>query len=307
MEAGLTLGFAEARRSKGGFSGTTRVMLFTDERPNVGRTDAGSFMSMARAASRDGIGLSTIGVSTHFGAELAQQISSVRGGNLFFFPDVMKMKDVFEDELDTMVTELAYDMALVVQPGKHTKIAGVYGVPGDLLTWQKSGAIELTVETIFASKNKGAIYVAFAPDGDKHLPQAQIESGQPIGAVGVSYLNRDGKREKSGAAFDLKPKSAASLGLVRGSLLVDQATSMKKAASLHLEHNDQEGAYRIVHALATRYKHSVDPDLAEERTTVMAMLDTLARLSGHLGEGGSSGTLLRDQVTGLPPRPASAP
>ncbi|MEZ4469028.1 MAG: hypothetical protein R3F43_32500 [bacterium] len=61
MEAGLALGFLRwlARRPRS-FHGTSRVML-TDERPNVGRTDAGSFMAMARAASKGGIGLTTVG------------------------------------------------------------------------------------------------------------------------------------------------------------------------------------------------------------------------------------------------------
>ncbi|MFY0531203.1 vWA domain-containing protein [Nannocystis pusilla] len=54
MEEGLQVGYDLARRSGHGFKGTTRVMLFTDERPNVGATDKQSFMGMARDASRGG-------------------------------------------------------------------------------------------------------------------------------------------------------------------------------------------------------------------------------------------------------------
>ena len=42
---------------------------------------------MAIAHSREGVGLTTIGVGVQFGAELATKISSVRGGNLYFIRD----------------------------------------------------------------------------------------------------------------------------------------------------------------------------------------------------------------------------
>ena len=71
MEAGLKLGFDLAARTRQRFDGTTRVMLFTDERPNTGRVDPESFMGMAEAASKQGIGMTTVGVGVQFGAELA--------------------------------------------------------------------------------------------------------------------------------------------------------------------------------------------------------------------------------------------
>ncbi len=82
-------------------------MLFTDERPNTGATDAESFMGMAENASHGGIGLTTIGVGVQFGAELATKISSVRGGNLYFIRDAADIKTLFTGQLDYMVSELA--------------------------------------------------------------------------------------------------------------------------------------------------------------------------------------------------------
>ena len=306
MEAGLQLGFDVATKSAKSFAGNTRVMLFTDERPNVGRTDKGSFMVMARSASKQGIGLTTIGVSTHFGAELAQAISSVRGGNLFFFPNVGDMQDTFEEEFDTMVTELAFDMHLTVAPQPGMKIAGVYGIPGEALKWTGKGAIELGVETLFASTKKGAIYVAFAPDGDGHLPVVQANSSVPLGDVSVRFEGRDGKKYADRADFELVPRDQASTGLARGLLLVDQSTAMKQAATFHHESNDQEAAYRTIRALATRYRRDHDPELAQERETVFALESTLAEASGHRGEDASAASS-RDEVSGLPPRgPISA-
>jgi Ca-activated chloride channel family protein len=299
MEEGLQVGYDLARRSARGFTGTTRVMLFTDERPNVGATDKHSFMGMARDASHGGIGLTTVGVGVQFGAELATAISSVRGGNLFFFPDAARMSKVFKEDFDTMVTELAYDLKLEVKPAQGLKIAGVYGIPGKAVEWAPGGAIRVAVETIFLSRKKGAIFVAFAP-ADRHLPSPRPGADQSIGQVALAYLEAAGNKPRTSAVdLSFKTGNKASSGLSRGIMLVDQATALARAAGLHHEKNDQEGAYQTVHALAGLYRQNGDPDLADERTLVFALERTLAKLSGHAGEPAPQVSAI-DRVTGLP-------
>jgi len=300
MEEGLAVGFQLASAHK--FKGNTRVMLFTDERPNVGNTHARGFMGMARDASRSGVGMTTVGVGVQFGAELATAISSVRGGNLFFFPSAAKMKQVFEDEFDTMVTELAHDMKLELRPAKGLKIVGVHGIPGKALKWLDDGAIAVNVETIFLSRKKGAIYVALGSDTRPGLPETQVAPGSPVASVKLEYLELRGQAVKAQVDLTSVAPSAASLGLVRGRLLVDQATSLARAAALHHENNDQEAAYQTVHALASLYRQTVDPTLADERTLVFNLERTLARLSGHAGEPAGASERI-DRVSGLPPRP----
>jgi len=305
MEEGLAVGFQLASSHK--FAGSTRVMLFTDERPNVGNTDKGSFMGMARAASKSGVGMTTVGVGVQFGAELATAISSMRGGNLFFFPDAKRMEKVFEEEFDTMVTELAYDLQLEVRPAKGLKIAGVYGIPGQALKWLDGGAISLSVETIFLSRKKGAIYVAMASDTGPGLPETKVALGTGVASVKLDYRDRGGKAVRTQVDLPTVQNTSASVGLVRGRLLVEQATSLARAASLHHEKNDQEGAYQAVHALASLFRRTNDTTLTAERKLVLDLEGTLAKLSGHQGEP-SSGPGHRpdggpvDRVSGLPPR-----
>ncbi len=62
MEEGLRIGYDAAFAEAKSFDGNVRMMLFTDEQPNVGNTSADGFMTMARDASKRGIGLTTIGV-----------------------------------------------------------------------------------------------------------------------------------------------------------------------------------------------------------------------------------------------------
>lgn len=300
MEEGLAVGFNLAKSHR--FAGTTRVMLFTDERPNVGNTGAGGFMAMARDASRAGVGMTTVGVGVQFGAELATAVASVRGGNLFFFPDLARMQKVFEDEFDTMVTELAHDMKLVMRPARGLKIAGVYGIPGKALQWQGDGAIAVSVETIFLSRKKGAIYLSLASDTRPGLPEQQVAVGGAVASVELAYLERGGQSVKGRVDLPLVAASAASLGLVRGRMLVDQATGLARAASLHHEKNDQEGAYQVVHALASSFRATTDASLASERTLILDLERTLAKLSGHAGEPVVHSSVSIDRVTGLPSR-----
>ncbi|MBW1881781.1 MAG: VWA domain-containing protein, partial [Deltaproteobacteria bacterium] len=302
LEAGLSKGFEVAHETRRGFDGTTRVMLFTDERPNTGRTDAASFMGMAEGASQHGVGMTTIGVGVQFGAELATKVSSVRGGNLFFFPDARKMREVFADDFDTMVVELAYDMVLEVSPTDGLKVDGVYGVPGDAIEWTEDGAIRMEVATLFLSKRAGAIYVAFASGNQLGQPASRVRVGDTVGSVFLDYEPRDGARAPTTVALPLAATSESGIGLRRGRVLVDEVTTLKKATSLHHENNDQEGAYQLVHQLASVLRSDRDPELESERALVFRLEDTLAHLSGHRGERGAENQAGLDPVTNLPRR-----
>ncbi|PRP92957.1 hypothetical protein ENSA5_46250 [Enhygromyxa salina] len=111
----------------------------------------------------------------------------------------------------------------------------------------------------------------------------------------------DAKTRQGTAAFALVDRQSAGLGLTRGELLVDQATTLRRAMGLHHERNDQEGAYQLVRALGSRLRSAADPGLAPEVELVAHLEQTLARASGHAGEGPSVEAI--DPITGLPPQP----
>ena len=304
MEAGLALGFDLARRSAEPFEGDTRVMLFTDERPNVGRTDAESFMGMAEAASRDGVGMTTVGVGVQFGAELATKISSVRGGNLYFFPDEARMVEVFKEDFDYMVTEMAYDFEVTLSPAKGVKIAGVYGIPGDALRWTEQGGLSLSIATLFLSKRKGAIYIALAPDVAEGLPASWLEVGASVVEAQMSYTEKTrGERRQGQRALTLSEIDDVGVGLRRGWMLINEIASLKKAGQRHHVNNDQVGAYKIIRDLANLYRLNNDETLRGEVDLVSRLEQTLARLAGFEGEGMLRGRTYPDSITGLPVPP----
>jgi Ca-activated chloride channel family protein len=294
MEEGLRVGFDTAFRSKPGFSGTTRVMLFTDERPNVGATDKDSFMGMAREASRRGVGMTTVGVGVQFGAELATAIGSVRGGNLVFFADVPEMTKRFTRDFDTFVTELAYDMELTVRPTKGFRLVGLYGVPGDLVKRTPDGGLSMTIETIFLSRDKGGIYFAFAPASDGSLPA----NAGVLGEASLHYTDTQQRKQSDRLSFPVLAPGTLPLGLARGLLLVDEITTLKQASALHGQQNKTEEAYRLVRALKKKFFESRVSGLDKEKKLIEKFDATLTLLSGHRGE--PARVSRRDVLTGMP-------
>ena len=119
----------------------------------------------------------------------------------------------------------------------------------------------------------------------------------------VHYLSRSTKAQQDSVTFDLWPAGKAAalpLGMARGQLLVDEITTLKKAAELHLNKNDQEGAYRLVHALRRRFEQSGVSGLDKELKTIARLDETFTKLSGHKGEPTARVALPSDSVTGLP-------
>ncbi len=294
MEEGLRVGFDTAFRSKPGFMGTTRVMLFTDERPNVGATDKDSFMGMAREASRRGVGMTTVGVGVQFGAELATAIGSVRGGNLVFFGDVPAMTKRFTRDFDTFVTELAYDMELTVRPTRGFRLVGLYGVPGELVKRTPDGGLSMTIETIFLSRDKGGIFFAFAPANDGSLPG----NAAVLGEARLVYTDTQNKKQSDRLGFPILAPDKLPLGLARGLLLVDEITTLKQASALHGQNNKTEQAYQLVRALRKKFSESRVSGLDKEKMLIEKFDATLTRLSGHRGE--PSRVSQRDVLTGMP-------
>ena len=284
MEAGLRLGYSIADTTAPAFNGRTRLILFTDERPNTDATDAQSFMGLAVAHSREGVGLTTIGVGVQFGAELATKIGSVRGGNLYFIRDEPDVKQLFAGQLDYMVSELAHDLKLTIAPRAGLKIAGVYGIPGELLGWQNDREITVTIPTVFLDNHGGGIFFTLAPDAaDGFLPE-KLASGA-LADVSVSYLPVQSTNTAAHAISIALPETAPSDGMKLGHLLIDEFTVLHAATTAHYITNDQETAYQLLDGFRNRLAASPLDGLDDERKLIDSLHARITFLSGHGSEG----------------------
>jgi Ca-activated chloride channel family protein len=183
IEAGLMLGYGSVDDHDDGFGGNEdRVMLFTDAQPNVGATGSESFMGLVRDGAEQGIGLSAFGVGLDLGAELTREISEVRGGNSFYVdPDTITT--MLQDELDHIVTPVAYDMRFNVRPSMGFTFAGTYGTPDA----DADGEVDFSVATGFLSSSGGAMAVLL--DGDL----SQAVAGHPVITFSLEYQTLEGE------------------------------------------------------------------------------------------------------------------
>jgi Ca-activated chloride channel family protein len=226
-------------------------------------------MGMAIAHSREGVGLTTIGVGVQFGAELATKIGSVRGGNLYFIRDEPDVKQLFTGQLDYMVSELAHDLTLTITPRAGLKIAGVYGIPGELLGWQNDREIKVTIPTVFLDNHGGGIFFTLAPEAaDSFLPEKSAAGA--LADVAVSYLPIGAARPDS-HAISIAARDTVSDGMKLGALLIDEFTVLHEATSAHYLRNDQETAFQLVDGFKQRLDASPIGGLDDEKKLIDSM------------------------------------
>lgn len=288
MEEGLLVGYELADKTKPVFPGNTRLILFTDERPNVGNTSAESFMAIAKSGSARGVGLTTIGVGVQFDASLATKISSSRGGNLFYLDSNKAATKLFGEELDYMVSELAQDLEFSIRSHPGYQITGVYGVPQDMLTWKGPETVAFTLPTVFLSKRGGGVFLTLAPaEQVANLPPTQLSQDESMVSVAITYVDaHDGSPGSDSVNVRQIAKPSRSMQLA--SVLVDEYLSQKQALTAHHVRNDQETAYQTMRRFQQRVT-SLDSrwltkKLAEEIETNVLLLENLAFLSGHSSE-----------------------
>lgn len=166
----------------------SRLMVFTDAQPNVGATDVKSFQTMVKAAAAIDIGFTFFGFGQNFDASFVDQISHLRGGN-YRFVGADDVKPIFEEELDFLVTPVAFDLHLTPKPQEGTAMSTVYGVPG--AAEHVNGSL-IDITTVFLSKRKGGIVLRL--DGTNVDP---LVNGTmfDLGSVDLTYQTPEGATE----------------------------------------------------------------------------------------------------------------
>ncbi len=264
MDAGLARGYDIAYATKADFDGTTRVMIFTDERPNTGRTDADGFMARARRASQDGIGLTTIGYGVNYGGELAAKIASVRGGNLFYVGTKDQIDTLFDKEFDFMVSEIANDMTVTLTPAPGLEVADVFGVPAHMISAEADGSKVLTVPSVFMSTNGGGLFVS--------LKGGPISAAPTLFQAELNYMEGPVLRTSE---LNAEVSFAADDNLVKAEALSAQYKAMKTATEAYYAHKYDE-AYEIFSPFAAKFAAEKIDGLEEEYKLVEALNETIA-------------------------------
>lgn len=164
-----------------------RVMLFTDAMPNVGETGGDGFRGITSHYADRGIGMTAFGVGLNFGQELIYHISRLRGGNFFYLQNEERIRAIFNEEFDLLVTPIVYDLEVTIPAPPGATLKAIYGLPD-----QDPGTNEVTLKipTVFFSNNRGAIILRYSYETEGDYA---IESGEEIGEGRIRFVGTDQK------------------------------------------------------------------------------------------------------------------
>ncbi|MBN2360809.1 MAG: VWA domain-containing protein [Deltaproteobacteria bacterium] len=184
MEAGMRLGYAEIDEFVDE-DHLSRLMVFTDAMTNTGNTDVGSFNALTQAAAARDIGFTFFGFGDNFNADFVDQIAALRGGN-YRFVRPEDVKPIFAEELDFLVTPIAYDLRVALTAGAGVERRAVYGVPQ--VDSHVDGEL-FDVTTVFLSKRQGGIVLRF--DG-RDIEALRDGESIKVGEAIITYQTIDG-------------------------------------------------------------------------------------------------------------------
>jgi Ca-activated chloride channel family protein len=223
-----------------------RVMLFTDMHPNRGMSDGRTFVRVLQDYADEGIGVSSFGVGVHFGADLANQIAEVRGGNYFHLETPDKVRRVFDRDFDLMVTPLAYDLEISLIAPLGYEIANSYGLAGSETTRcagvPSARCLGIKVPTVFLSRGGGGIYLRLIGEpsgGSDFLSHVTYESseGESTEAQSEASLSPD----------DVRVGSEVDPALRMGAQLINVIDAMRRLGESRGAH--EELAWAALRAL----------------------------------------------------------
>ena len=252
----------------------SRLIAFTDALPTEGPSTSGEFLPMQRQFADAGIGFTLMGVGSSYGAELAADISQVRGGNAFYLSDEDRITQIFTEEFDYFVTPAAYDVTLQLNVPEGIGIREVYGVP-DYIPGSQGAVVH--IPTLFFSPREGggAIVVRLS-----FAETPTFESDVTFAQASMTYTLADGSTRELGGALVLpaglsqtgEPPYYSETAVERAALLLDAAVVLKEACAAGDRRQYAQGI-----ALIDEFLQSFD-----QRT--LGMSDRTAPTSRGLGD-----------------------
>jgi len=188
ISGGLELGL-QACKSAGADFKIKRILFLSDGLPSAGNTDPQYILTLAKQAAAAGCSISTVGVGFDFDPQLMTGIAQNGGGTGWFLPNGATAKQVFVQDLETLLLPVAQKLTLQFQLANGWKAAEIYGFDwaqeGNLVTIKgpkqakadPNGKVDpppdadpnqpqTAMPTLFASKRNGLVMVKLLPPTD---------------------------------------------------------------------------------------------------------------------------------------------
>lgn len=194
MEAGVRLALKTATTAA---AGERRIVLFTDEQPNVGATSPSEFERLLAGAADEGIFSSVLAFGVGIGSEVMRGMSAVRGANAFSMTQDKDVTTFLADDAPYFSTPIAHSLEVTSSCGAPWQIEKGYGFPKA----SDEAKADLRVASVFLSKKRGALLVSLrsAEPADVYS-QFSLSYRTPAGEVVATQLDANWSRSSNDAS-----------------------------------------------------------------------------------------------------------
>jgi Ca-activated chloride channel family protein len=103
-----------------------RVILLSDGAANKGVRDPAGLRAIASRMRDRGCAVTTVGLDVDFDEKVMAQIASESNGHHFFVANATDLSQVFDTELDGLLSTIARDAELVIEPARGVDLAEVF-------------------------------------------------------------------------------------------------------------------------------------------------------------------------------------
>jgi Ca-activated chloride channel family protein len=284
MEAGLERAYQIARDAiADGETEETRIVLFTDEQPNVGATSASDFEQMVGDGAEDGVGITVLGLGLGLGQELMNAMSHLRGGNAFSLTKGEHVDEFIAENWPWFASPIAYDLSMKVTPTEGFALRDRYGFPDG--TAEEAG---LEVSTVFLSRRKGALLLRIAPEESNGAALAvfAVQATLRYLTLGGEEISLQLDAGYQGQALDARGHYYAQPGTARTLALALLVSGMHEAAALYA--SDRPGAVELMKL--TRDRFAADAEALND-ASLTPELELASTLLGLMESGAPQGDL----------------
>ena len=279
MDIGLRQGYDFVRDNMEEGNRSLRVFLLTDALPNTGNHAPGNFLEIVSEGAEQDIGLTAFGVGIDFDQELLNFFATQRGCNYYYLQDSEKIRTVFDEDFDFMVTPIAHSLCVTVNENDNCPLVETYGFPAP-----EAGRVILEVPSVFLSRRRGAILLRFASVGQNGV--SMIACGDHIADVDLSYEDIDGSdyTEHFNVVYsgpdviDGSTHFFEQLGVQKTVTLTREVITMKDACAAYHE-NDINTAISLLNSLVIYLRDEIDlipdPSMEREITLVQKLIENM--------------------------------
>ena len=178
LSGGWLKGVEELGRSAG--EGPRKVLLLTDGLANVGVTDAGSLVGMARQrAEASNVGTTTIGFGEDFDEDLLTAMADAGRGNAHYAPTPDAAPAIFASEFEGLMSLVAQNVSIEFRMSEDVAFLGLLN---EFPTVGVPGGVQVSLGDAYGDERRRIVF-------QLHVPRLETLGARRVAEIVLRYVS----------------------------------------------------------------------------------------------------------------------